>query len=175
MPDLPPPRTPGAYRIALVCLGNICRSPIAAVVLTARVAEAGLDDRVAVVSSGTGDWHVGHPMDERASAILTSEGYPADAVSAHRAQQVRASWLTDCDLLLAMDRQNLRDLRALADGEVDGDRVRLFGDFDPETPGAEVPDPYYDDEDRFPLVLAMVERTAAALVDTLRAELRDSP
>ena len=87
MPPLPPPRTPGHYRIALVCLGNICRSPMADVVLTDRVAAAGLGDRVTVVSSGTGDWHIGHPMDRRAAALLTSEGYDGPA-SAHRAQQV---------------------------------------------------------------------------------------
>ncbi len=172
MPALPPPRTPGRYRIALVCLGNICRSPMADVVLTDRVAAAGLAEQVTVVSSGTGDWHVGHPMDERAAALLTSEGYDA---SAHRAQQVRASWLTECDLLLAMDRQNLRDLHDLAGDDLDPDRVRLFGDFDPVEPGAEVPDPYYGGADGFSDVLAMVERTADALVDTLRTEFRGSP
>ena len=67
-----------------------------------------------------------------------------------------------------MDRQNLRDLRALADGEVDPERVRLFGDFDPAEPGAEVPDPYYGEGDGFHVVLAMVERTADALVEALR-------
>lgn len=168
VPALPPPRTPGRYRIALVCLGNICRSPMADVILTDRVAAAGLDDRVTVASSGTGDWHIGHPMDRRAAALLTSEGYPADAASAHRARQVRPSWLTEYDLLLAMDRQNLSDLRDLAHGDVDPDRVRLFGDFDPATPGAEVPDPYYDGEDGFHIVLRMVERTADALVSALR-------
>jgi len=144
---------------------------MAHVVLTDRVATAGLDDRVTVVSSGTGDWHVGHPMDRRAAATLTSEGYPADSASAHRAQQVQGSWLTDCDLLLAMDSQNLQDLRALAAGPVDTERIRLFGDFDPAEPGAEVPDPYYGDGDGFQVVLAMVERTSDALVDGLVATL----
>ncbi|WP_322937255.1 low molecular weight protein-tyrosine-phosphatase [Nocardioides bizhenqiangii] len=169
MPALPPPRTPGRYRIALVCLGNICRSPMADVVLTERVAAAGLADKVSVVSSGTGDWHVGHPMDRRAAALLTSEGYDA---SAHRAQQVAPSWLTAHDLLLAMDHQNVRDLHALADGDVDPDRVRLFGDFDPVEPGAEVPDPYYGGDDGFHDVLAMIERTADALVDALVLDYR---
>ena len=77
---------------------------------------------------------------------------------------MQASWLTECDLLLAMDRQNLEDLGALAAGPVDPDRIRLFGDFDPEEAGAEVPDPYYGDGDGFQVVLAMVRRTADALV-----------
>jgi protein-tyrosine phosphatase len=144
---------------------------MADVVLTDRVATAGLDDRVTVVSSGTGDWHLGHPMDRRAAALLTSEGYDA---SAHRARQVGRSWLTDCDLLLAMDENNLRDLRALAGDQEDAGRIRLFGDFDPLEPGAEVPDPYYSDGDGFRVVLAMVERTADELVNALRPRIRDS-
>ncbi|KAA1422102.1 low molecular weight phosphotyrosine protein phosphatase [Nocardioides humilatus] len=140
---------------------------MADVVLSERVAAAGLDDRVEVVSSGTGDWHVGDPMDRRAAALLTREGYDA---SAHRAQQVQRSWLDDCDLLLAMDRANLRDLRALgakAGSVVDPERVRLFRDFDPLEPGTEVPDPYYGGDAGFRDVLAMVERTSDALIDAL--------
>jgi len=71
---LPAPRHPGQYAVALVCLGNICRSPTAQVVLEARLAEAGLGDRVRVRSSGTGDWHVGGPMDQRAAATVTHAG-----------------------------------------------------------------------------------------------------
>jgi protein-tyrosine phosphatase len=150
---------PGQYRIALVCLGNICRSPMADVVLSARVVEAGVDDRVTVVSAGTGGWHAGDPMDRRAAALLTAEGYDA---SRHRAQQVLATWLDEHDLVLAMDRDNLRDLRALGDAEAD--RVRLFRDFDPDEPGGEVPDPYYGGDAGFRTVLTMVERTSAAIV-----------
>lgn len=157
----PPPRTPGRYRIALVCLGNICRSPMADVVLSARVADAGLDDVVEVVSAGTGGWHAGEPMDRRAAALLTAEGYDA---SRHRAQQVRASWLDTYDLVLAMDDANLADLQAL--GPADPTRVRLFRDFDPEGTG-EVPDPYYGGDAGFRDVLTLVERTADALTGDL--------
>lgn len=161
---LPAPRTPGRYRVALVCLGNICRSPMAHVVLDARVADAGLDDRVTVVSAGTGDWHVGGAMDRRAAALLTAEGYDA---SRHRAQQVLPSWLEECDLVLAMDAANLRDLRALGP-DPDPERLRLFRDLDPAGPG-DVPDPYYGGDDGFRDVLAMVERTSAAIVDEVAA------
>jgi protein-tyrosine phosphatase len=163
---VPPPRAPGRYRIAMVCLGNICRSPIAGVVLSARVRQAGLDDVVEVVSAGTGDWHAGEPMDRRAAALLSSEGYDG---TRHRAQQVGASWLDDHDLLLAMDRQNLRDLRGL--GPVEEGRVRLFRDYDPEEPGAEVPDPYFGEESGFREVLAMVERTSDVLLSEISAAL----
>lgn len=160
--NVPEPRTPGTYRIALVCLGNICRSPMADVVLAARLAEAGLDETVEVASAGTGDWHVDEPMDERAAALLTAEGYDAER---HRARQVDASWLQDHDLLLAMDQVNLTDLRALDPTGVaaaDG-RLRLFRDFDPVRPGTDVPDPYFGGDAGFRDVLEMVERTAAVL------------
>ena len=158
MPTLPPPRTPGRYRIALVCLGNICRSPMAHVVLQSRLADAGLDGRVEVASSGTGGWHVGHPMDDRAAATLTAAGYDA---TRHRARQYDATWPEAYDAVLVMDEANLAD----AGGRTD--RVRLFGDFDPTDPGGEVPDPYYGGPDGFEEVLAMVERTSDEIVTAL--------
>jgi len=155
---LPSPRTPGRYSISLVCLGNICRSPTAHVVLEQRLAAAGLDDRVTVRSSGTGDWHVGRPMDTRAAATLEHAGYDA---SRHRAQQYDDSWAAADDLVLAMDHDNLADLGGRTD------RVALFRDFDPEGPGEDVPDPYYGGADGFREVLTMVERTADTLVGLL--------
>jgi protein-tyrosine phosphatase len=152
----------GAYRIAVVCLGNICRSPVADVVLSARIDEAGLAGLVTVDSSGTGGWHLGGPMDRRAAATLTAEGYDP---TAHRSRQFTASSVDGYDLVLAMDRDNLRDLRSLG---VDPDRLRLFRDFDPIPGDGEVPDPYYGGESGFADVLTMVERTAAALVEQLR-------
>ena len=158
---LPPPREPGRYRIALVCLGNICRSPMAHVVLDARLADASLSDAVAVTSAGTGGWHEGKPMDERAVATLTEAGYDA---SRHRARTFDASWRGDHDLVLVMDEANLRDV-----GGPD-ERVAMFRDFDPDEPGAEVPDPYYGGADGFEEVLRMVERTSSALVSALTRE-----
>ena len=154
MPHLPPPRQPGRYAIALVCLGNICRSPMAHVVLESRLAEAGLDDRVVVRSSGTGDWHVGRPMDDRAAATLRRAGYDP---SRHRARQYDDTWPAEHDLVLAMDETNLDDLGGRSE------RVGLFRDLDPQGPG-EVPDPYYGGTDGFEQVLDLVERTSDALV-----------
>jgi protein-tyrosine phosphatase len=172
MTDLPPPRSAGQYSIAVVCLGNICRSPMAQVVLTAALGRAGLDDRVEVVSAGTGDWHVGSPMDRRAAAVLTSHGYDA---SRHRAQQCVASWHAEHDLVLAMDAQNLADLEELAE-ELAGSerRLRLFRDFDPlaDDGDRDVPDPYYGGDDGFDHVLALVRRTSDALVEELARTVR---
>jgi len=159
---LPPPRQPGRYAVALVCLGNICRSPTAQVVLERRLAEAGLDDLVTVRSAGTGDWHVGNPMDRRAAATLSASGYDP---TRHRAQQYDTSWADEDDLVLAMDHDNLSDLGGRSE------RVGLFRDFDPVDPGSDVPDPYYGGTDGFAEVLTMVERTSDALTTALTERL----
>ena len=167
-PLLPRPREDASrdrYRVAVVCSGNICRSPMADVVLNDRLARAGLGDAVEVVSSGTGDWHVGQPMDRRAAAALTASGYDA---SRHRARQFDPGWFDDCDLILAMDNGNHADLSALGSPE-EVARLRMFRDFDPlaREDDREVPDPYYGGDDGFDAVLAMVERTADHLVAAL--------
>jgi protein-tyrosine phosphatase len=162
------------YRVALVCLGNICRSPIAEVVLTAELDEAGLADVVEATSCGTGTWHIGEAMDARAASVLTAAGYDA---SRHRARHFGADW-HDHDLILVMDHDNLADVLADLPPERH-DRVRLFRSFDPgvspdptgATDPAEVPavpDPFYGGPEGFDDVLAIVRRTARALVAELR-------
>ena len=167
-PPAPAPRTPGRYAVALVCLGNICRSPMAHVVLEDRLESSGLADRVRVTSGGTGGWHVGGAMDPRAAATLTTAGYDP---TRHRARQYDVGWAAEHDLVLAMDAQNLSDLRALSPGLHDEGRLRLFRTFDPEEPGGEVPDPYYGGDEGFEEVLAMVERTSDALAGAVAARL----
>ncbi len=170
MPEsLPPPRAPGApYRVCCVCLGNICRSPMAEAVLREQLAAAGLDGRVVVDSAGTGDWHVGSPMHGPARAQLGRGGYDG---SAHRARQFERSWLAGRDLVLAMDAANLRDLRALvspgpAGQPGDASRIRLFGEV-AGLGGADVPDPYYGTAEDFARVLAMFEDGMPRLVAQL--------
>lgn len=165
---LPPARATGGgstYRIAVVCMGNICRSPMAAVVLTDHLERAGLDADVEVVSAGTGTWHVGEPMDRRAAALLTEHGYDA---TLHRAQQFEIGWFAEHDLVLAMDGDNYTAITGLAP-EGDADRVRMFRDFDPAAHerDRDVPDPFYGADEGFASVLTMVERTAGTLVAAL--------
>ena len=159
--------TDGApFRIAIVCLGNICRSPMAQVVLEDRLERAGLADRVEVVSAGTGNWHVGEPMDERAAATLTDAGYDA---TRHTARTFTPDWYSENDLLLAMDASNRADITDLAPTVEAQEQVRMFRDFDPHASAGddEVPDPWYGDSDGFAVVLAMVERTADEIVARL--------
>jgi protein-tyrosine phosphatase len=165
---LPLPAPTGTpYRIAFVCLGNICRSPMADVILTQLVDEAGLSSKVEVTSSGTGTWHLGEPMDPRAAAQLLSEGYDA---SYHRAQKFEADWL-EKDLVLAMDAKNLAEI---TDGRGVSERVRMFRSFDPmvESDNPEdldVPDPFYGGDEGFEDVIHIVERTCRRLLTELEA------
>ncbi|GAA0976186.1 putative low molecular weight protein-tyrosine-phosphatase [Nocardioides aquaticus] len=171
-PALPSPRTPGRYSVALVCLGNICRSPMAEVALADAVRRAGLDDQVTLQSCGTGAWHVGDPMDRRAAATLVAHGLDPSAHRARHLDPADPSWFAH-DLLLVMDAANLRDTLAL--GPDEPDRVRLFRSLDPVGTGADVPDPYYGGDDGFEEVLGMVRRVSDVLVSALPALLAERP
>jgi protein-tyrosine phosphatase len=171
--DLPSPREPGApYRVCLVCLGNICRSPMAETVLRAEVAAAGLDGAVVVDSAGTGNWHVGDTMDPGARDALARRGHDG---SAHRARQFEPSWLAERDLILAMDSRNLANLRSMAraQGE-DTDRIRLFGKVG-EIGGQDIPDPWGGGPDEFGHVLDLLGAAAPVIAARLARQLKNAP
>ena len=164
--ELPSPREPGApYRVCLVCLGNICRSPMAESVLRAELAAAGLDGAVVVDSAGTGDWHVGDAMDPGARAALARRGHDGSDPESHRARQFQPSWLRERDLILAMDARNLADLRRMAGAE-DADRIRLFGDVGglTETSSGDIPAPWGGGPDEFGHVLDLLGAAAPVIV-----------
>lgn len=157
---VPQPRNPAEpYRICMVCMGNICRSPTAEVVLRAELRRAGLDGKVIVDSAGTGDWHLHQPMHPAARAELSRRGLDG---SGHRARRIERSWLPGYDLLLAMDRRNLVGLQRMAAGHSDLEsRIRLMRSFDPDSePEAEVPDPYEGSPEDFVLVFDLVAPAA---------------
>jgi len=160
------------YRVATVCLGNICRSPVAAVVLAAKLERTGLSDQVSVRSAGTGDWHVGGPMDPRASSSLQSAGYDG---TRHRATQFTGSWYDELDLILVMDGSNFRDVTAMAPDDQARSKVRMFREFDPDAADddLDVPDPWYGGPDDYALVLEIVERATDGLVGHLVDTLGD--
>jgi protein-tyrosine phosphatase len=147
--------------VVFVCTGNICRSPIAEKVFVHELEQAGLAEAVHVSSAGTGNWHVGSPADERAAAVLRAGGYDV----AHIARQVDAEQL-GADLIVALDRSHQRALRSLVP---EPDRVRLLRSFDPDAPsGAEVPDPYYGDDDGFATVLEMIRAAMPGMIEWVR-------
>jgi protein-tyrosine phosphatase len=156
------------YRITTICLGNICRSPMAEVVLRDRVQQAGLADLVQVDSAGTGDWHIGYPADERASATLDAFDY---ARGNHTARQIQEDWVADIDLALVMDTANFQDVSAIVMRSGSTTDLRMFRSFDPSLahlapphPELDVPDPYYGGDDGFIAVLQMIERASDGVI-----------
>jgi protein-tyrosine phosphatase len=155
-------------RLLFVCLGNICRSPTGEGVMRHLLREEGLEDAVEIDSAGTGDWHVGHPPDERAT--LAAQGRGIELAGA--ARQVTLDDFETFDLILAADRSNHADLRAMAPDDEARERVRLLREYDPEAVAAnelEVPDPYYGADDGFGEVLDIVTRACEGLLDEVRA------
>jgi low molecular weight protein-tyrosine phosphatase len=144
-------------RILFVCMGNICRSPTAEGVMRRLIDDAGLD--IEVDSAGTGGWHAGEPPDERAALAAQRRGVTLSGA----ARQVRRDDFQRFDLLVAMDRGNLRELLALAPDEEAAAKVRLL------VPDADVPDPYYGGDRGFETVLDMVEAACRELLDELRS------
>jgi len=129
------------------------------------VAEADREDEIEIDSAGTGDWHIGHPPDTRATAAAKDRGIELLG----EARQVTPADFDDYDLIVAMDRANERDLRALVP-DADEGKVVLLRAYDPEavaTGDLDVPDPYYGGEDGFEHVLDVVDRAARGLLATL--------
>ena len=153
-------------RVLFVCLGNICRSPVAEGVFRQKVREAGLEHVIQIDSAGTGAWHVGNPPDRRMTSTAKARGVD---LSAQRARQFVDTDLADYDHILAMDKSNLHDILYLDTGDDFGQRVTLFRQWDPEPGDYEVPDPYYGGDAGFEHVYDIVDRTAEALLQGLMA------
>ncbi len=161
---------PEPTRVLFVCLGNICRSPLAEGVFLHLVREAGLAHRFEVDSAGTGDWHAGERPDPRAIAVAKKHGVALPS----RARQVTPADLDLFDHVLAMDRENLRDLERMSRRSARA-RVRLLREHDPVRDGDDVPDPYYGGPSGFDLVYEMVHRSCSALLVELTGEPTDRP
>ncbi len=150
-------------RILFVCLGNICRSPTAAVVFRHLLAREGMQLGIEVDSAGIGSWHIGEPPDERAQVAARRRGFDMSAI---RARQIAHADFALFDLILAMDRENLAELRRRSPAQY-RERVRLFLEFAPELGAQDVPDPYYGGESGFEEVLDLTEQAARGLLGHL--------
>lgn len=153
----------GPMRILVVCLGNICRSPLAEAALREEIAAAGLTGQVTVDSAGTGDWNLGKPPNERMVTAAAAAGLTLSG----RARQIAAADLADSDLILVMDTANLTDVQALAPDAATRAKIHLFLDYAGQ--GAiEVPDPYFGEDEGFAEVVRIVQPAAAAIAQRLR-------
>lgn len=151
--------------VSFVCMGNICRSPTAEAVMRHLVHEAGLEATITIDSAGTGDWHVGQERDRRSRAVAMRRGMP---ITGPARQFVRSDF-DRFELVLALDEENVHDLRKLAPNDEARARIRLLCDFDASAaPGAEVPDPYYGGPEGFDQVFDICLAACRGLLDHLR-------
>jgi len=154
--------------VCFVCLGNICRSPLAQGVFEALVKEEGLQDRIITSSAGVGHWHVGNPPDPRMQQTAHEHGIQLNS----RARQFRASDFKQMDLILAMDHSNLSALKQMSTEPELQDKLFLFRSFDPQhNNDLEVPDPYYGGDKGFETVYQIVDRTCPKVLDHLKTQL----
>jgi len=153
-------------RVLFVCLGNICRSPTAEGVFRATVQRAGLLEHIEIDSAGTHAYHVGEPPDARAQEAARRRGIELSGLRGRKA--TRADF-ERFDYLLAMDKENYRNLMAICPPGRE-DKVRLFLEFAPHRPEREVPDPYFGGDAGFERVLDMIEEASAGLLAHLRRQ-----
>jgi protein-tyrosine phosphatase len=153
-------------RILFVCLGNIIRSPLAESLFLHLAKEAGLNGKYEADSAGTGAWHAGEAPDARMRRTAAAHGLKYSG----EARQVRLSDFDRFDLILAMDTENRRDLKAQTRKPEQARKIRLLRDFDPAAGrNASVPDPYYGGDDAFEETYAIVEAAVRGLLDALES------
>jgi protein-tyrosine phosphatase len=152
-------------RLCFVCMGNICRSPTAEAVMVHLLAQSELADRVVVESAGTGGWHVGQSADSRARAEARRRGVAMEGA----ARQFKRGDFARFDLVVAMDSDNLSDLKRMAPDAAARDKVVLLRSFDPASgDDRNVPDPYYGGPEGFSTVFDMVDAACRGLLDHVR-------
>jgi protein-tyrosine phosphatase len=151
-------------RVLFVCMGNICRSPLAEGIFRDLVRRAGLQHRIEIDSAGLGDWHAGELPDPRTRAVAARRGLELTT----RARQILPGDLDSFDLVIAMDEENVRGLDRLRARAKRSTEVRRLREFDDEADHLDVPDPYYGGDDGFERVHDMVERACIALLDHIR-------
>jgi protein-tyrosine phosphatase len=154
-------------KIMFVCMGNICRSPLAHAVFEDIVKKDGAENAFEIESSGTISYHVGELPDARMRETARRNGI----TMSHRGRQLKKADLDDYDMILAMDKENLANIRKLARNSDQLDKIQLFRNFDPQAKGeAEVPDPYYGGAEGFENVFEIVMRTSQHLLTALKSQ-----
>jgi len=151
-------------RILFVCLGNICRSPLAEAIFKHKIAESGLSGKFIVDSSGTGDYHIGEDPDARTIEVAIRNGVSIS----HKARQFSTRDFDSFDYIIAMDESNLRNIRNLKNN-IEKGRLMLMRDFD-ESKDKNVPDPYFGGKDGFDEVFDILDASLANFLEFLKKE-----
>ncbi|MEM8893752.1 MAG: low molecular weight protein-tyrosine-phosphatase [Bacteroidota bacterium] len=145
-------------QVLFVCLGNICRSPLAEAVFQHKVSQSGLNKKIMVDSCGTGAYHIGEDPDPRSEDVARAHGVPIN----HKARQLNKADIQTFHYILGMDDQNIRNIRRLVSES--SDHIYKMRDFDDQGRGGDVPDPYYGGAEGFELVYQMLDRSCDRLL-----------
>lgn len=155
------------YKLLFVCLGNICRSPSAENIMDHLIQQEGLSDQIVCDSAGTSSYHIGSPPDRRMSAAANKRGITLTG----QARQFHPEDFEKFDLILAMDKENRRDILTLDLKEQYGDKVKLMCDFCRHHPEQEVPDPYYGGTEGFNYVINLLLDACEGLLEKVKDEI----
>ncbi len=156
------PNKKNKIKVLFICMGNICRSPMAEAVFRHKVTEAGLGDRFEIRSAGTGDWHAGQPPHRGTRDTLKRHNIDPNGLVA---KQVTQAMLDDADYVVAMDYENLADLHAW---HIDTRKLTRLLDYALDVEVRDVPDPYYDG--RFELVYQLIDKGVEGLLEQIREQ-----
>lgn len=148
------------YRLLFVCLGNICRSPSAENIMNHLIKQAGLQEHIFCDSAGTSDYHIGSSPDRRMTAAAARRGIRLRG----QARQFQLEDFDKFELIIAMDRQNYRDILAIAPTEQERQKVRLMGEFAVRQPVLDIPDPYYGGTEGFERVIDLLLEACSNLL-----------
>lgn len=154
-------------KVLFVCLGNICRSPLGEGIFRHLVTQSGLAARVEIDSAGTGNWHAGKPPHHGSQRVAKERGLD---ISGQRARQIQIEDLDDYDYVVAMDSQNLTDIRDLDPLRKTRAQVVRMMDFAPARRLQDVPDPYFGGPEGFDHVYELVEEACKGLLEHIAAE-----
>jgi protein-tyrosine phosphatase len=151
-------------KVLFVCLGNICRSPMAEAIFKHKIKQKGLEYAFEADSCGTGNYHIGSQPDHRTIANAKKNQVPID----HCARQLSETDLDEFDYIMAMDSSNLKNILRLRNASAHASKISLLREFDPIEKGGEVPDPYFGEEDGFQNVYDILDRTMEQFIEHLR-------